>query len=184
MITLKRLLPIFLPLVALYVLFLPAAASAHINGKAVVNLNGLDVVPSSNPYSINDQGPELYEPHQAMTFAINKRALPASVPADSEFKWTWGDSTTPHIGLHGRHRYAKAGTYIVQVEFRAPGQSDFARLDTVEVALKQPPRTMANMLILGGSIAVVLVVMGGIRLLHKRRSSVVVLKHKRSKGKG
>ncbi|HSX29736.1 MAG TPA: PKD domain-containing protein [Candidatus Saccharimonadales bacterium] len=143
-----------------------ATAHAHINGKALVNINGIDVIASTNPYSINDQAPELYETKQVLTFYINKIALPASVPADATFQWSWGDDTPDEQGRLARHTYTKAGTYHVKVLAQTKGSTEFTRLDIVEVTLKQQPRTLANVITLGVGILVIGGIIAGLRWAH------------------
>lgn len=117
-------------------LFIPQVASAHLNGQPYVVVNGKPVGTdlSSNFYAgrIWDLASESYVAGATINFRVDHKVLTDTF---TQYRWLWPDGTsTLDSGSGVTHRFATAGTYIVNLQSKGLSDPNYSTtLDTIGV---------------------------------------------------
>ncbi len=133
-------------------------ASAHVGGgPPFLVIDG--VYCQTNPYYFNDPSINIPQDYTRHTYLVNKPIslyvdtnqllVPPSIANTSTFRWTMAENTTKHeYGQKLQYTYTTPGSYIITLEVRAPGQTEYTIIDTVQldvlpnVQYKLPHATM------------------------------------------
>lgn len=140
-----RLLVFFqLAILILIASFLSETANAHGSGPPFLLIN--DKYAQTNLYYLGDPvfkpgipwdlAPDRYLVGKDIKFKIDATALliPEDVVKKSTIRWKWGDETKDYFyGLETSHKYDKTGSYLLEIEAKAPGQGEFILFDSVQM---------------------------------------------------
>lgn len=124
-------------------------AFAHGSGQPFVKIN--ESYARNNPLttyfaypSIFKSGADLaattgYLVNESISFSVDEEALSETYYFDPkseevrEYRWEFGDKTSPAEGVSVSHAYSKPGTYIATLSFHTPSlNKDFQTIDTIE----------------------------------------------------
>lgn len=118
-------------------------AVAHVGGgPPFLMVNG--VYAQTNPYYFNGQAITIpqdftgktYTVHTPITLFVDTKQLlvPPDVANASTFRWTMAEGSKEHsFGQKLVYSYNKPGSYIISLEVKAPGETNFLLIDTVQL---------------------------------------------------
>jgi hypothetical protein len=124
-------------------------ASAHIGGgPPFLVING--VYAATNPYYFNDPTIHIPQDYTGKTYLVNtpislfvdlkQLLVPPDIAAQSTFRWTFAEGNTHYaFGTKLEHTYTKPGSYILSLEVKAPGETEYTLIDTVELDVLPNP---------------------------------------------
>lgn len=118
-------------------------ASAHVGGgPPFLSVNGVYGV--TNPYYFNDPTINIPQDYTGKTYLVNKPIsffvdtnqllVPPDVAAASTFRWTMFEGSKDYkFGQKLEYTYTKPGSYIASLEVKAPGETSFFLIDTIQL---------------------------------------------------
>ncbi|HSW88286.1 MAG TPA: PKD domain-containing protein [Candidatus Saccharimonadales bacterium] len=138
----------FLFLATFYILLTTCykPVSAHIGGgPPFLEVNG--VYAQTNPYFFNDPTINIPQDYTGKTYVVNKPIelfinlnqllVPPDIAAKSTFRWTFADSRDVAVqrlyGVKQMYTYNKPGSYILTLDVKAPGETQYTTIDTVQL---------------------------------------------------
>lgn len=117
--------------------------SAHVGGgPPFLEVNG--VYAQTNLYFFNDPGINIPQDYTGKTYLVNQPIelfidvnqllVPPEIAAKSTFRWTFAEGNTNYaFGVKQMHTYTKAGSYLLSLEVKAPGETQYTLIDTVQL---------------------------------------------------
>jgi PKD repeat protein len=123
------------------------------SGSPVMQANNLLATLDPNTFSSNNGLPEVggvfavsYSAGKPIAFVENLSYLPSSAPAGLKLRWSFGDNTARVEGQSTSHTYARAGTYLILVEYYDTTTSswqffDYAHVSVTSATLPPNPPT-------------------------------------------
>lgn len=120
--------------------------SAHIGGgPPFLEVNG--VYAQTNPYFFNDPTINIPQDYTGKTYLANKAIeffvdtnqllVPPDIAAKSTFRWTYAEGNTNYgFGIKQTHTYTTPGSYILSLEVKAPGETEYTVIDTVQLDVR------------------------------------------------
>lgn len=102
------------------------------------------VYAQTNPYFFNDPAINIPQDYTGKTYLVNKPIdlfidlnqlmVPADIAARSTFRWTFAEGNTVYaFGQKLTHTYTKPGSYLLSVDVKAPGETEYTNIDTVQL---------------------------------------------------
>lgn len=136
---------LFIFLIAFYVLLTThyEPAFAHVGGgPPFLEVNG--VYAQTNPYFFNDPTINIPQDYTGKTYVINKPIelfidlnqllVPPDIAAHSTFRWTFAEGSKEYaFGVKQNHVYTKPGSYLLTLDVKAPGETQYTTIDTVQL---------------------------------------------------
>ncbi|HSW96551.1 MAG TPA: PKD domain-containing protein [Candidatus Saccharimonadales bacterium] len=136
---------LFLFLVTVYLLLTLTHKSvfAHVGGgPAFLEVNG--VYAQTNPYFFNDPHINIPQDYTGKTYLVNKPIevfidlnqllVPPDIATKSTFRWTFTEESTEYsFGVKQTHVYKKPGSYLLTLDVKAPGETQYTTIDTVQI---------------------------------------------------
>ncbi|HSW97663.1 MAG TPA: PKD domain-containing protein [Candidatus Saccharimonadales bacterium] len=139
---------LFLFLATFYILLTTnyKPVSAHIGGgPPFLEVDG--VYAQTNPYFFNDPKINIPQDYTGKTYLVNKPIelfinlnqllVPPDIAAQSTFRWTFADSRDVAVqrlyGVKQTYTYTKPGSYILTLDVKAPGETQYTTIDTVQL---------------------------------------------------
>src|SRR5579859_6977697 len=116
---------------------------AHVGGgPAFLQVNG--VYAQTNPYFFNDPVINIPQDYTGQTYIVNKPIeffvnlnqllVPPDIAAKSIFRWTFAEGSKDYsFGVKQQHLYTKPGSYILSLEVKAPGETQYTVIDTAQI---------------------------------------------------
>src|SRR5579859_5562686 len=141
----KSILKIILCFITFIIIFVlnNKNVSAHVGGgPPFLEVNG--VYAQTNPYYFNDPVITIPQDYTGKSYMVNQQIdlfvdlnqllVPPEIAAQTTFRWTFEEGGQEYaFGVKQKHTYTKPGSYLISLDVKAPGETQYTLIDTVQI---------------------------------------------------